>query len=105
MSAPTTTQSFTLEYVKTIGMISNVARGRGFLNPFAMARNVDGRIYVADGNLIRITICNFEEDYLGEFATWYGDGDGDQSEAVQSPRARDQTDRRHQAAQSVSRAV
>ena len=51
-------------------MISNVARGRGFLVPYAMARSSDGGFFVVDRNLIRITICNFDEDYLGEFGTW-----------------------------------
>ncbi len=78
MSTTATAPPFTLEYVKTIGMISNVARGRGFLVPYAMARSSDGRFFVVDRNLIRITICNFDEDYLGEFATWYGEGEGDQ---------------------------
>ncbi len=74
---------FTLEYVKTIGMISNVGRGRGFLVPYSIARSADGRFFVLDRNLVRISVCNFDEDYLGEFATWYGEGDGDQK--FQSP--------------------
>ena len=77
MSAQAATVPFTLQFVKTIGMISNVATGRGFLSPSATAISSDGRIFVLDQSLVRVTICNLDEEYLGEFATWYGDGEGD----------------------------
>ena len=58
-----------------------------------MARSSDGRFFVMERNLIRITICNFEEDYLGEFATWYGEGEGDQKFQAPSDMAFDSRER------------
>ena len=75
MGAQTATKPFTLTYDKTIGMINNVAKGRGFLNPFASVISSDGRIFVLGRRLTRVVICNYDEEYLGEFS--YGDGDGD----------------------------
>ncbi len=93
MSVQTATTPFTLRYLKTIGMISNVAKGRGFLNPSATAINRDGRIFVLDHNLVRVTISSFDEEYLGEFATWYGDDEGDKQLGGPTDMAFDSNDR------------
>ena len=77
MTTATATE-FSLPFVKTIGMINSVSKGRGFLQPYALAVGSDDRIFVVGHNLVRIVVCNMDEDYLGEFATWYGEGEGDQ---------------------------
>jgi len=65
-----------LKYDKTIGMINNLAVGRGFFNPFASVSSSDGRVFVLGRRLPRIVVCNYEEDFLGEFSFGEGDGDG-----------------------------
>ncbi len=70
-----------MRYLKTIGFNSNQPIGRGFNYPYDTAFSSDGRIFVLNrmGGLnargIRIQICTFDEDWLGEFATGPGDGD------------------------------
>ena len=70
-----------MKYLKTIGFNSNQPIGRGFNYPYDAAFSADGRIFVMNrmGGLnargIRIQICTFEEDWLGEFATGPGAGD------------------------------
>ena len=82
MTTQTPTRVFTLDYVKTIGIVNNGFNGRGFANPYDVAFARDGRIYVlnrcdpARAAAIRIGICNLDEDYLGEFGSGYGSGDG-----------------------------
>ncbi|MCH2306622.1 MAG: hypothetical protein MK334_06880, partial [SAR202 cluster bacterium] len=66
-----------MKYIKTIGMISNVGQGRGFLGPNACAFSSDGNMFVLNSGLNRVTVQTFEEKYLTEFATWYGDKPGD----------------------------
>ena len=69
------------KYLKTIGFNSNQPIGRGFNYPYDIAFSEDGRIFVLTrmGGLnprgIRIQICTFDEDWLGEFSTGPGDGD------------------------------
>lgn len=58
-------------------MISNVGQGRGFLGPNACAFSSDGNMFVLNSGLNRVTVQTFEEKYLTEFATWYGDKPGD----------------------------
>ena len=82
MSIAITGKTFTLEYVKTIGMVNNSLSGRGFANPYDTAISHDGRIFVLDrcdplhAGAVRVGICTFEEEYLGEFGYGYGGGDG-----------------------------
>ena len=69
-----------MKYLKTIGFNSNQPIGRGFNYPYDVAFSGDGRIFVLNrmGGLnprgIRIQICTFDEDWLGEFSTGPGDG-------------------------------
>ena len=78
----TTATRLALQYVKTIGIVNNGYNGRGFANPVDLAVSRDGRIFVLNrcdpvrATAIRIGICNLDEDYLGEFGSGYGDGDG-----------------------------
>ena len=71
------------EYSHTIGFLAN--QGRGFNNPVDLAFDDYGLMYVLNraGPEVgirlpykRITICNADEDYLGEFGAG-GQGDGD----------------------------
>ena len=70
-----------MKYLKTIGFNSNQPIGRGFNYPYDTAFSADGRVFVMNrmGGLnprgIRIQICTFDEDWLGEFSTGPGDGD------------------------------
>lgn len=81
MSIQTTATTVTVEYVKTIGLVTNNL-GRGFINPYDVAFSKDGRIFVLNHcdsvrqALIRIGICNFDEEYLGEFGKGYGSEEG-----------------------------
>ena len=76
------TESFPLQYVKTIGIVNNSLTDRGFTNPYDSAISRDGRIFVLNRcdpvrrAGIRVGILNFEEDYLGEFGYGYGEGEG-----------------------------
>ena len=62
-----------MDYLKTIGLVNNGSNGRGFANPYDTAHARDGRIFVLNRRdisrrgSIRVGICNFDEDYLGEF--------------------------------------
>ena len=79
-----TTQApaFTLDYVKTIGIVSAAFSGRGFANPYDAAISADGRIFVLNrcdpdrAPAMRVGICNLDEAYLGEFGGGSGAGDG-----------------------------
>ena len=70
-----------MKYLKTIGFNSNQPIGRGFNYPYDIAISEDARIFVLNrmGGLrtigIRIQICTFEEDWLGEFSTGPGTDD------------------------------
>jgi DNA-binding beta-propeller fold protein YncE len=81
-SANTTSGPPALEYVKTIGIVNNGDNGRGFTNPYDIAVSREGNIHVlnrcdpARAAGIRIGICNLEEEYLGEFGSGFGQGDG-----------------------------
>ena len=72
---------FTLDYVKTIGVLTIAFGGRGFLNPCDSAIGADGRIFVLNrcdpprAPVVRVGICNLQEEYLGEFGSG-GSGDG-----------------------------
>ena len=70
-------------YTHTVGIFA--MEGRGFLNPVDMALRNDGIIYVVnrgDMDLAdwlpfkRVTVCNADEDFLGNFSTG-GTGDGE----------------------------
>lgn len=71
-----------LKYVRTIGLLA--LTGRGFSNPINAAVNRDGLIYVVNRSnstqapmgAARITICNIDGEYIGEFAG-YGLKDGE----------------------------
>lgn len=71
-----------LKYSHTIGLLA--LTGRGFSNPTNAAVTDEGIIYVANRSnstqalqgAVRITICNIEGDYLGEFGK-YGTQDGE----------------------------
>jgi DNA-binding beta-propeller fold protein YncE len=71
-----------LKYSHTIGLLA--LTGRGFSNPMHAACTPDGTIYVVNRSnstqalqgAVRITICNIQGDYVGEFGK-YGMGDGE----------------------------
>ena len=70
-----------MKYLKTIGFNSNQPIGRGFNYPYDIAFSEDHRIFVLNrmgghnSSGIRIQICTYDEDWLGEFATGPGKGD------------------------------
>ena len=66
-----------MKYIKTIGMISNVGQGRGFFNPNSCAFSSSGDMFMLNSGLNRVTVQTFDEDFLTEFATWYGNKPGD----------------------------
>ena len=69
----------TLEYVKTIGIVNNAAKGRGFANPFDVTFGSGGRIFVLNRGMpafSRVGVVNLEEDYLYEFGD-HGDDEGE----------------------------
>ena len=68
MATQTATKPLTLTYDKTIGMINNVGKGRGFLTPYASVMSSDGRIFVLCRRQPRVVICNYDEEFLGEFS-------------------------------------
>ena len=78
----TQTAALTLDYVKTIGIVTAAFSGRGFCNPCDAAVGPDGRIFVLNrcdpdrAPAIRVGICNLDEEYLGEFGGGGGSGDG-----------------------------
>ena len=67
------------KYSHTMGRLEYT--GAGFRNPVDLALGTEDRIYVAsrcgeeNPKGIRVTICNVNEEYLGEFGS-YGEGDG-----------------------------
>ena len=63
-------------YVKTIG-VHGALGGRSFSGPVDVSWDSQGRIYVASRvvGVPRITIFNFDEDYIGEFGS-SADGEG-----------------------------
>ena len=74
----TATQTLTLDYVKTIGIVNNAPVGRGFANPVDLAARADGRIFVLNRGapvFTRIGVINMDEDYLYEFSS-HGDAEG-----------------------------
>ena len=70
-----------MKYLRTIGFNSNQPIGRGFNYPYDIAFSQDNRIFVLNrmgghnSAGIRIQICTYDEDWLGEFATGPGKGD------------------------------
>jgi len=78
----THTPTLTLEYVKTIGIVNNASNGRGFANPYDTAISKAGTIFVlnrcdpARAAAMRVGVCTLDEEYLGEFSSGYGSGDG-----------------------------
>ena len=74
-----------MKFLKTIGIISDQGVGIGFSGPIATAFDSKNTAFVLNrghedqgsGNLFRVTVQTFEEKYLTEFATWYGDKPGD----------------------------
>ena len=56
-------------------MINNLAIERGFLGPGSTALSSDGRIFVLDcyhytGGVFRITVQDFDENFLFEFSIY-----------------------------------
>jgi DNA-binding beta-propeller fold protein YncE len=82
VSAQAATQTITLQYLKTIGIVNNGFNGRGFANPYDVSVGQDGRIFVLNrcdpsrAAAIRVGICTLDEEYLGEFGKGFGTGDG-----------------------------
>ena len=82
MNTQQSTSQLTLEYVKTIGIVNEGLVGRGFSHPYDMAIAKDGRYFVLNraffrlAEAIRVGICNFDEEYLGEFGHGSGQSDG-----------------------------
>ncbi len=74
----TITDTLTLQYLKTIGIVNNAPVGRGFANPVDLAAHPDGRIFVLNRGapvFTRIGVVNMDEDYLFEFSA-HGDDEG-----------------------------
>jgi len=73
------TRPFT--YSHTIGLLSLTAKG--FSNPVDMALGKGGLMYVVNRsnsyqalmNAVRVTICNINQEYVGQFGA-FGEGDG-----------------------------
>lgn len=71
----------TLTYSHTIGLLA--LTGRGFSNPYDLALDSAGRIYVVNRSnfnhapmgAVRVGICTLDEQYLGEFGN-FGETDG-----------------------------
>ena len=87
-----------MKILKTMGMINNLAIGRGFLGPNSCAISSDGRIFVLDYYLYpektaRITVQTFEEEFLFEFATLQGSNPGDKLLKIPSDLEFDSKDR------------
>lgn len=87
-----------MKFLKTMGMINNLAIGRGFLGPNSCAISSDGRIFVLDYYLYpektaRITVQTFEEEFLFEFATLQGSNPGDKLLKIPSDLEFDSKDR------------
>ena len=82
MSTQTKSPEIVLDYVKTIGIVNNGFNGRGFANPYDLAVDNDGRIFVLNrcdplrAAAIRIGICTMDDEYLGEFGKGNGTGAG-----------------------------
>ena len=83
MSTQVASRPLAVDYVKTVGLVNNGDNGRGFANPYDLAVGGDGRIFVLNrcdparrGKALRVGVCNLDEEYLGEFAFGFGDGDG-----------------------------
>ena len=74
LTAQLAAKTITLNYLKTIGLTNNQPTGRGFSYPYDMSLSSDARMFVLSRarNATRIQICNFEEEWLGEFT---GPGD------------------------------
>ncbi|MCH2313848.1 MAG: hypothetical protein MK411_07595, partial [SAR202 cluster bacterium] len=76
------TNTISIRYLKTIGIVNNGFNGRGFANPYDVAIGPEGNIFVlnrcdpARRNAIRVGVCNLDEEYLYEFGYGFGDGDG-----------------------------
>ena len=76
-----------MQYVKSIGLNSNQQIGRGFNHPYDIAFSENNRIYVlnrmypqsTDG--IRVQICDFDDEWYGEF----GHGPGDTNDKFLVP--------------------
>ncbi len=73
------TKTFTLKYLKTIGIVNDSeGGGRGFYCPVGLVVGEDGRIYVLNRGapfFSRVEVCTLEEDHLADFGT-HGDGEG-----------------------------
>jgi hypothetical protein len=67
------TNTISIRYLKTIGIVNNGFNGRGFANPYDVAIGPEGNIFVlnrcdpARRNAIRVGVCNLDEEYLYEF--------------------------------------
>ncbi len=77
MTNQSAVKTFTLNYLKTIGVMNNNPVGRGFGHPVDLTAGRDGRIFVLNrhAGLSRVGLCSLDEEYLGEFGS-YGHGDG-----------------------------
>ncbi|MDP8924416.1 MAG: NHL repeat-containing protein [Chloroflexota bacterium] len=70
-----------VRYSHSIGQLAQ--SGPGFNNPVDVAVAEGGRLYVlnrsnmahAEMNILRVTICTIDEEYIGQFTT-FGSGDG-----------------------------
>ena len=85
----------TPRYLKTMGLYNLQGVGPGLTNPFSLALSSDGRIFVLNRTAIRIVICTLDDEYLGDFATHEGSGDGDQLFGLPTDMAFDSQDRLH----------
>lgn len=81
MTTRSDAKTLTLQYIKTIGLITNQPTGRGFSVPYDVAFSQDERIFVISHAVpsqphIRIGICTFDEEFLGDFARGRSSNDG-----------------------------
>ena len=95
MSAQPAIRSPSLAYVKTMGLYNLQGIGPGLTNPFSLAVSRDGRIFVLNRTRIRVVICNFDEEFLGDFATQEGSEDDDPQLSLPTSIAFDSGDRLH----------
>ena len=77
MTTQTTASTLTAKYLKTIGILTQNAVGRGFTSPIDLAIGKHGRIHVLSRRrqVTRVGVCTLDDEHLYEFGT-YGDEPG-----------------------------
>ncbi len=73
-----TSRTFKLKYLKTMGYLNTSSHGRGFGNPMDLVVGADGRIFILNRGEVdysRVAVCTLDEEHLYDFGT-HGDGEG-----------------------------